>query len=348
MNKKRKIFVVGTAQVGGIDSVIKNLAICMGDNYTFKRIATHDAVSAPRKAMLFIRAFLQILYFSIVERKPIFHLHMSYNGSFWRKLIYTETIKLLGGKVVVHLHGSEFRDFIERSGRFTTALVNRLVKKADKFLVLSDYWADYIRSIVKKYSHNKIEVLRNFALVENKNGLKKQARNFLFVGAIIKRKGIYDLLNALKYVSNIHLHVCGDGELEECERLVNELGIAEKVKFHGWIDGFKKVELMEVCEALILPSYNEGLPIVILEAMQLNTPIITTPVGGIPEVIKHKETGYLVEPGNIKEIVEAINVISTDTLVTENIAKNAKALYENEYCHTISIPKLIHIYDQVA
>ena len=78
------------------------------------------------------------------------------------------------------------------------------------------------------------------------------------------------------------------------------------VKFEGWVGGEKKIHLLNWADVYILPSFNEGLTISILEALSYNCPIISTPVGGIPEVVT-EDNGILVEPGNTKQIAEAIH-----------------------------------------
>ena len=129
----------------------------------------------------------------------------------------------------------------------------------------------------------------------------------LFLGLLGKNKGIYDLLECIRdhkveFQGKLKLYIGGNGEIEHVKQLIKEYGIADIVIFEGWVSGDKKIELLNKSDAYILPSYKEGLPISILEAMSYGMPIISTPVGGIPEIVSNGENGYLVEPGNKEDI----------------------------------------------
>ena len=90
------------------------------------------------------------------------------------------------------------------------------------------------------------------------------------------------------------------------EDLIKSNEIENIVKFEGWVSGDKKIDLLNWCDVYILPSFNEGLPISILEAMSYSHPIISTPVGGILEVLHDGENGIVVNPGNVNEIYNSL------------------------------------------
>ena len=99
----------------------------------------------------------------------------------------------------------------------------------------------------------------------------------------------------------------GGNEFErEIEKLIADNRLEDIAQFEGWVNGQKKEQLLEWANCFILPSYNEGLPISILEAMSYGMPIISTPVGGITEVVKDRRNGVIVEPGNKEQIWDAI------------------------------------------
>lgn len=133
----------------------------------------------------------------------------------------------------------------------------------------------------------------------------------MFMGEISIRKGGFDLLQAIsdnrEYFKDRLLLRMGGNEVDgNIKQFIKEHQLEDFVSYEGWISGSKKVECLNWEDVYILPSYNEGLPIAILEAMSYKHPTISTPVGGIPEVIKTHENGILVQPGNKKEIAEAI------------------------------------------
>lgn len=88
--------------------------------------------------------------------------------------------------------------------------------------------------------------------------------------------------------------------------MISKYGLNDIVSFEGWVSGDKKINLLNKVDAYILPSYHEGLPISILEAMSYSLPIISTNVGGIPEILKNGENGFIITPGDKDAIYRAI------------------------------------------
>jgi glycosyltransferase involved in cell wall biosynthesis len=136
------------------------------------------------------------------------------------------------------------------------------------------------------------------------------------MGAIGDRKGIFDLLdvigqNADRWRGHLHLTVGGDGDMNRYHKAISNLGIADMVTYIGWATGKKKELAFKSSDVAILPSYNEGLPIFILEAMANKMPIISTTVGGIAEIVNHTN-GYLIEPGDKDAMTNAIDAYIND------------------------------------
>ena len=101
----------------------------------------------------------------------------------------------------------------------------------------------------------------------------------------------------------------GNGEIEKFKKTMKDKNLAEIVNYIGWISGDDKINHLSKADAFILPSYNEGLPISILEAMTYGLPIISTNVGGIPELIKDKVNGLIIEPGNHNQLEESLKFV---------------------------------------
>jgi glycosyltransferase involved in cell wall biosynthesis len=156
----------------------------------------------------------------------------------------------------------------------------------------------------------------------------------LFLGAVVKEKGIFDIIEALFELraSNLKISMifAGDGEdLIEAKNRCAILFSGSKIStsFLGWVDGKEKMQLLNYCNIFLLPSYFEGLPNSILEAMAVRLPVIATRVGEIPSVIDHLKNGILIDTGSISGIVDGI-------LFLYNNPKAAKLLTENGM-HTI-------------
>ena len=239
----------------------------------------------------------------------IIHIHTAADNSFWRKTKFIKLAKNFNKKVIIHVHASRFKDFYNESTKKQE--IKKYLNMTDKIIVLSNSWKDWFINI--GIDATKIIVLNNIVTYpkiqqtnEDSNKIK-----ILFLGEIGKRKGVFDILTAIAkdlnyYKDKILFKIGGNKNEEQLQSFIQSNNLQSFVKFEGWVAGEKKEKLLNWADIFILPSYNEGLPIAILEAMSYNTAIISSPVGGIPEIINHKKNGMLVMPGNIKEIDEAM------------------------------------------
>jgi glycosyltransferase involved in cell wall biosynthesis len=116
------------------------------------------------------------------------------------------------------------------------------------------------------------------------------------------------------------------------------LGAMEQSEIVGW---YQKASI------LILPSFAEGFPVTILEALSCQTPVVATPVGGVPEIIKNNETGILVPPGNSIHLAEAIDYLLENEDVRLKIASEGRKLVKEQYSLENACKKLCSIYKQL-
>ncbi|MDD5012051.1 MAG: glycosyltransferase family 4 protein [Candidatus Nanoarchaeia archaeon] len=195
---------------------------------------------------------------------------------------------------------------------------NFLFKKIDIVYALSEEEMEYL----KKISPNSEIKFRTMGIEEEcfKKIDKKLARKrlklnlnkkyVLYIGRIKTTKGIKELLDAAEGLKGIEFLLVGGGVEEEIlkyENYVKEKNISN-VKFLGSVYGKEKLDYLSASDCLILPSYTEGAPVVLMEAMAKNLPVIATNVGGIPIMIKDKE-GIIIKPKSGKEIINAIKEI---------------------------------------
>jgi glycosyltransferase involved in cell wall biosynthesis len=106
--------------------------------------------------------------------------------------------------------------------------------------------------------------------------------------------------------------------------MVEALNLVGRVKVVGWVNADQKKHLLSEAAFLTLPSYNEGLPMAILEAMSWGLPVIATNVGGIPEVIDHGQNGLLIEPGAIQALTEGLEFLIRDQVNRQSMGHRAR------------------------
>ena len=277
----------------------------------FNHVTTTVTNGQVKKLLVLCKAILQFQYWMLFHPEiKIVHVQGSVGASFWRKAIFIYIAKFFHKKVVWHMHAGRFAVFYQQH-RYA---VRKVVDKSDVIIALSQYWKEYFKN---EFPTKRVEIIKNVISAPVVHKQQTGYFTLLFLGLLGKNKGIYDLLECIRdhkveFQGKLKLYIGGNGEIEHVKQLIKEYGIADIVIFEGWVSGDKKIELLNKSDAYILPSYKEGLPISILEAMSYGMPIISTPVGGIPEIVSNGENGYLVEPGNKEDIYKAIMSLLND------------------------------------
>lgn len=291
---------------------------------------------------LFFSLIATTLKLLLCRRIKIVHIHTASNNSFRRSAMFITLAKIFRRKVVIHIHGGGFREYYEKNKEY----VHRQLEKCDTIIALTNYWNEFFLSI----GFNNVVVVPNIVdapVTEQKKG-DDNITHILYLGLITKQKGIYDLLEAFiehkdELKDKVLLHIGGNGETRKLQEIIAQKELSRIVKFEGWVSGQKKIELLNNADIFILPSYTEGLPISILEAMSYSLPIISTPVGGIPEVIKDGENGFLVQPGDKKALYNAIMNLVEDKSLREKMGKVSYQKVQSHFPDNVS-EKLEYIY----
>jgi glycosyltransferase involved in cell wall biosynthesis len=273
---------------------------------------------------------------------------MSSRGSFWRKSIVALIAYAAGRPYLLHLHGSEFMTFFDQEcGLIRKSFVRVTFKHASLVLVLGPQWQ---RDVLRICPEANVEVLPNGVPVPSddrpiKNELVPQ---ILTLGRLGCRKGTYDLLRAFSIVvqrdPSVRLVCAGDGEIPEARVLARDLGIESKVDFPGWLSPDQTRGQLRRATMFVLPSYAEGLPMALLEAMSYGLPVITTPVGGIPEVVSHDETGLLVNAGDVEALASAIIELLNHPSARARLGGAARAQVTREHSLESVLRRIRQIY----
>lgn len=325
-----RVLTVGPSRksLGGMASVLKIYERLLPD---FRHLASNS----PYGTFVGLFSLLQTLLMMPVERlrgRSILHVHVASGKSYIRKSWIIRWGKMLGYKIIYHCHGGHTQEYFRRIG---TPRAKRTLDRCDMVVCLSKSWEHYFDSI---FHHPDIRVVHNPLLppAEINHPDSCEPLRLLFLGALVDAKGIFDLLevfavNRDRWCGRVRLTIGGDGETERLKTYISEHRLEELVEFLGWVDGNLKEELFASNHVLILPSYAECLPMSILEAMGHGMAVISTPVGGIPEMIYPGENGILFKPGDKQAMSAAIDCYLLNPDLIGRYGKEALRIVPNFY-----------------
>jgi len=158
------------------------------------------------------------------------------------------------------------------------------------------------------------------------------ALKLVTVGRLVPWKHVDSLVKVLSQLDEVGLVVIGDGpERQQLESLASSLGVADRVHFAGQRSKTETYALMAVCDIFVLNSSYEGLPHIVLEAMQFGLPVVATAAGGTPEVVSHQRTGLLIQVGNTAALLSAIQNLSQQPQLRETLGTAAKELVRDQF-----------------
>ena len=337
---------------GGMVSVVKGYLGYKGwpDDINITFVPTHREAGKAGLLVYFARAVARIVWLCARGKVDVAHLHVAERGSFMRKGFLVRLLYRFGIPVALHHHGAEFEDYYEKSSPEARRRIDSVLAEADVNLVLS---RRLVPMILSKAPEARVEVLYNAVGVPETNPYSTSSRGVLFLGRLGERKGTYVLLDAIRRLDpelppDITFALCGDGETDLVAEKVGEMGLGHRISHIGWTDGPEKERFMAGAMMNVLPSFNEGLPMTILETMARGIPNISTPVASIPEVIHEGETGLLVPPGDAEALAEAIRRLATDPGLRQKISRESHALVCKDFDIHGRVAALTALYRRLA
>ena len=143
----------------------------------------------------------------------------------------------------------------------------------------------------------------------------------------------------------LRLVYAGKGSgVEETRRLADQLGLGGRVEFTGWLEAERARATLAAATIFVLPSFVEGMPMALLEAMALGLPVIATPVGGVPEIVTHQVDGLLVPPGDVDALAAAIARLMSEPALRERLGRAARETAAQRFSLDSAVERLLGIY----
>lgn len=269
------------------------------------------------------------------HRRLAVHVHV--RGSFWREAPFMAAALATGSPLIIQLHGSGFhpgiRWFLERA-----AIV----------CAPCDFTRNWVRSVAR--SADVAVTPPPVALDVPQAATKPNL--VLFLGRLDAAKGIYDLMDAVagvrSVVPDVRLVCAGEGDREALARYAERLGIAEAVKFTGRVGPSGKRALLEHAAVFALPSYEEGLPVSLVEAMSAGVPVVASSVGGIPEVVVDGASGYLIGAGDKRTLERMLRRLLTERALAARIGAAARETARLRFGAEAALAPLEDLYESLG
>ena len=348
----KSVLMVGTdlRSIGGISAVVRGyIDAGLFDRIDCVYVATHRSGSNSRKLLVALTGWMRVLVRLYTLDAPLVHVQLSSRASFWRKAVVCLLARLARRPYLLHVHGSEFADFYGECSPAARRIVRAVLARAALVLALSDAWRATLQQISPQA---RIEVLMNAVPLPPADGLPAPANpqpTLLFFGEIARHKGVFELARAFGRVADelpeLRLIYAGTGSgVEATRRLIEQLRLGGRVRFTGWLQAERKRATLAGATVFVLPSYVEGMPMALLEAMSFGLPVIATPVGGVPEIVTHERDGLLVPPGDIDALAAAIARLTSEPELRERLGRAARETVAKRFSLDSAVERLLGIY----
>ncbi|TFW34376.1 glycosyltransferase family 4 protein [Massilia horti] len=353
MTREKRIVMLGTSTDawGGIASVVHSYSRSgLFERLPILYLATHCNGPALQKCRLFVCAWLAFVAMLARGQVMLVHVHTASDLSFWRKSCFLLPAFLFRVPAVLHIHAGPFPDFYrERCGRLAKCAVRQVLARVETVVVVS---AELKRFVETLAAVDVIVVYNPMPLPAPVEFGARAPAQVLFLGKLGQAKGTWDLLHAVAQIVRRHPHLrlilAGDGELMRAQELMRRLGIEDQVELLGWVGERARTQLLERASVCVLPSYAEGLPMSVLEAMAAGVPVVATRVGGIPEVITDGVEGLLVAPGDVPALAAALDRLLADEAARRRMGLAARFRAETSFSSALVIPLLETMYCRAA
>jgi len=316
---------------GGVSAVERLIVEHVPDGIRLRLLPTSAQTGNLGKLLYFLPAYLRFLFALLTTRVDVVHMHFSIQASMWRKSLCVPLAKLFRKPVILHAHAGGFPEYLASRPAWQQRWFLRTLRRADALVVLSEAWRTYyldLTGLPEERVHALPNPLRLPAVVPDRRN--RPTVTLVFLGRMDDNKGPVRILGAVARLSDtirakVRLLMAGDGEVQAVRKAAESLGLQGQAVIEDWVSPERRDQLLADGDVFVLPSKAEGMPMSLLEALAWGLPVVTSPVGGIPEVVQHGESGFLVPPTDEETISDAIERLVLDEPLRLRMGAAARA-----------------------
>ena len=299
------------------------------------------------------RAMLILLWRRLTGQLAGVHINMAERASAARKGLLVVYARLIGTRVLIHMHAAQMHHVYRAMPGWGRALLRWVFSLAHEVVVLGDAARAFVQDELR------CDPRRVRAVINGVPGPRLARRTpdtgvplrILFLGNLLERKGLSDLLAAFARmqtpVSRWSAVIAGGGDIEGYKAKAAALGLGAHVSFFGWARQEQAAELQAQADVLVLPSYDEGLPLVILEAMANGVAVVCTPVGEIPHTLTDGQNALFVPPGDVDAIAAALDRLLGDPGLRRRLEEGGQELYRRAFSMQAFFDSIADVHQRV-
>lgn len=316
---------------------------------TLEPLDTRGGGSAAASILVLASALWKVLLGRLQGRVAGVHINMAERLSLFRKCVLLLWSRALGVPVVLHLHAAQLHHFYATLPAPVRAFVRWTFARATRCVVLGKAAQDFVvRELAVPQA--RVEIINNGvpepSLPRQPLSAQGARARVFFLGNLSERKGVSDLLQALSLSEQaaqgkVDVVFAGGGDVDAYTAKARQLKIDGFTRFVGWADQKQAAQWMASSDVLVLPSYDEGLPLVILEALAYGVAVICTPVGEIPFNLKDGHEALFVPPGDTRALAAALDRVLGQPEFRHALERHGHALYQRGF-------SLSHFSDSIA
>ena len=341
---------------GGIATVVNGYrGSKLEEDYEITYVESYRDGSKLKKLLKGISGYFHFAIVLLCHKPDIVHIHSSFGPSFYRKTPFIYMASWAKIPIINHIHGADFDEFYVKASENKREKIRKVYSKCSLLVALSEEWKERLSQIVPS---EKVVVIENYSTLHEDALKERMERNcnntVLFLGELGKRKGCYDIPSVIKMVKesipNVRFVLAGAGsEADEknIKQLIEDKGVRNNTVFPGWVRGEEKDILLRDADVFFLPSYNEGMPMSVLDAMGYGLPIVSTNVGGIPKIVHDGENGYCCDVGDVANMSTGIIGLLTDGKKREAAIKESINIVKNGYSLDAHLTLLEAVFERV-
>lgn len=335
VDKKPQILMVGThieKTRGGISTLAAAILNSnLKDSFDIKYIASQaEDFGKIRKLTLAVFAAIQFIAACLLHKTDLVYVHVGSNASLYRESAFIVLGRIFGKQTITHFHAGDLNDYYSRRTAIGRHFIFFALGLSHRVIAVSHESARQLRhlnpALTVTVIPNTIDTSAFSNLVRGLQPPDYETVRLLFVGAIGKLKGERDLIKALALlkedIADLKVSILGFGA-ENLQPIFEKHGVADMIEHLGAVPLDARIVFYERADIFVLPTFAEAMPISVIEAMAAGLPIVSTPVGGIPELIDDANEGFLVQCGDVKVLAKKIAFLANNR--TARIAMGQKA-----------------------